>query len=183
MRGTWGEMWRKGRQLAAATAAVALTGVGLTSGAARAADGPTLPTQSYAIITAPAQIAVPAVGHGHRPRGELQLRRRRRGRAPFAGERQDGDRRERPQGHRHDQGQERPVHDGRRRGHLPGQRQSARPVRTLHAQRGQPARSPATPERCATRSRRTRPPPTPRPPRSSSAPRRSRSPHCPPSPA
>lgn len=62
MRGTWGEMWRKGRQLAAATAAVALTGVGLTSGAARAADGPTLPTQSYAIITAPAQIAVPASG-------------------------------------------------------------------------------------------------------------------------
>lgn len=59
MRGTWGEMWRKGRQLAAATAAIALTGVGLASATARAADGP---TQSYAVINAPAQIAVPATG-------------------------------------------------------------------------------------------------------------------------
>ncbi|WP_326774680.1 hypothetical protein [Streptomyces sp. NBC_01445] len=48
--------------MAAATAAIALTGVGLTSATARAADGPTPPTQSYAVVTAPAQIAVPASG-------------------------------------------------------------------------------------------------------------------------
>jgi len=53
-------MWRKGRQLAAVTA---VTLMGLANTAARAADGPTPPpTQSYASINAPAQIAVPASG-------------------------------------------------------------------------------------------------------------------------